>query len=76
MGIGYVHLDSDGKKFGANGDPFVRAAHLCLFQSLAFGSQGLGVIPHPYYARQFGTGDHLCHGLFDNEPGLLFMVGD
>ena len=64
------------KSSAANGDPFVRPGHLCLVQGLAFGSRGLGVVPHPYYARQFGTSDHPYHGLFDNEPGCLFLVGD
>ena len=76
MGTGYFHLNGNGKKFGANGDLSVIVGHLNLIQGLAFGGQGLGVVPHPYYAQQSGTSDHPCHGSFDNEPRRLFLVGD
>ena len=76
MGIGYIHLNCDNKKFGTNSDPFVRAGYLCLIQSLAFGGRGLGVVPHPYYTQQSGTSDHPYHGLFNSEPGHLFLAGD
>ena len=76
MGIGHFHPNSDGKKYGANGDPLVRVGHLCFIQSLALGGGRLGVVPHPYHAQQFGTGNRPRRGSSNDEPGHLFVVGD
>ena len=76
MGIGNVHPNCDGQKFGANGDRLQERATYASFKAWLLVVEGLGVVPHPYYAQQFGTGDRPCRGLSNNESGHLFVVGD
>ena len=72
MVIGSIHLDNNGRKFGADGDLALVAGYLCLVKGLAFGGGELDVIPHPYHAQELGACYGLCHGSLDHEPGQLF----
>ena len=56
--------------FGINGDPLVRVGHLCLIPSLALGGSGLGVVPHPYYARKFGIATVHAVARLTMSPGV------